>query len=362
MELSDELILSYYRPVAAIHREHGVELVQHTETGKFFVKKRLTVYNREIFEYLRDHPVSGTPRIYAVVEDEGILTVIEEYLSGDSLQEILEVRGTFPEEKVVEMAFQLMEIVGRLHHGSPPILHRDIKPSNLILSPDGRLKLLDFNAAKYASECQSRDTVLMGTAGFAAPEQYGFAASGVQTDIYALGVLFNVLLTGKLPTEQAAEGKLSFIIRRCTELNPRDRFSDIDELTASLHEICPDSGKTDTGIVGAGNWRRFLPPGFRSGSLLSRVTSACGYAFAFYVSASLQVETTSKAVLYLNRAGFLIMILLMIFFTGNYRGIQSILPISRSKNIWIRIAGILIYDVGIALVVIFWIVMLEGIL
>ena len=76
----------------------------------------------------------------------------------------------------------------------PPIIHRDIKPSNIIITAYNRAVLLDFNAAIYYS-CQStEDTILLGTQGYASPEQYGFGSSSPQTDIYSMGILFRELL------------------------------------------------------------------------------------------------------------------------------------------------------------------------
>ena len=79
---------------------------------------------------------------------------------------------------------------------TPPIVHRDIKPSNIILTEDGRIVLIDLNAARLNDKNRSHDTQLIGTAGFAAPEQYGFAASSPRADLYAAGILMRVLLTG----------------------------------------------------------------------------------------------------------------------------------------------------------------------
>ncbi|MCD8104401.1 MAG: serine/threonine protein kinase [Lachnospiraceae bacterium] len=237
MTLEEQAILSYYRPVADIRAEHGISLVQDDRSGKFYVKKCLTVYNAEIFRALQEHPIPGTPKIYAAIEDadKAVLTVIEEYLPGDSLQELLDTRGIFLEAQVISIALELTSIVRSLHQSEPAIIHRDIKPSNVLLTPDGQVKLLDFNAAKFAaSDEQGRDTVLLGTRGFAAPEQYGFAASSVQTDLYAIGVLMNVLLTGKLPAEQMAEGSLSEIIATCTQIDPKNRYASAEALIHAL--------------------------------------------------------------------------------------------------------------------------------
>ncbi|MCC8046653.1 MAG: serine/threonine protein kinase [Clostridiales bacterium] len=410
MTLEEQAILSYYRPVADIRAEHGISLVQDDRSGKFYVKKCLTVYNAEMFRALQEHPIPGTPKIYAAIEDAGkaVLTVIEEYLPGDSLQELLDTRGIFPEAQVISIALELTSIVRSLHQSEPAIIHRDIKPSNVLLTPDGQVKLLDFNAAKFAaSDEQGRDTVLLGTRGFAAPEQYGFAASSVQTDFYAIGVLMNVLLTGKLPAEQMAEGSLSEIIATCTQIDPKNRYASAEALIQALQNNSglarqqpdsahikdnwqpltpeyanverqqdkskhakddwqqpnPEYAEGDRQLVDSTHakndqlqtssahtqktWRRFLPPGFRSGSALHMAAAAIGYFLLIDCTITLQVDTDSRFEVILNQAAFSLAGLSVIFFTCNYLGIQARLPLSRSTKWPMRIAGVLLYDAAI---------------
>lgn len=92
-EKEDRLVLSAYRDVADIRSDGHVKLVQNTCSGKFFVKKVLSVYHKGIYEWLLKNPVPGMPRIYFVSEDRDTLTVIEEYLSGDTLESILGEKG-----------------------------------------------------------------------------------------------------------------------------------------------------------------------------------------------------------------------------------------------------------------------------
>ena len=134
------------------------------------------------------------------------------------------------EVRKVNYIKQVIEGVGFLHkHG---IVHRDIKPSNVILTEDGRIILIDLNAAKFTNEFKDRDTRLIGTKGFAAPEQFGFGSSTPQTDIYALGVLMKTLLSDSVTNK-----KLSVIINKCLELNPDDRFKSVIQLKTRLSKI-----------------------------------------------------------------------------------------------------------------------------
>ncbi len=344
MTVNDELTLSYYRPVADLCARHGVKLVQHTQTGKFYVQKTLTVYNTDIFAQLKAQPIPNTPQIFELVEDGSTCIVIEEYLPGSSLQELLESNTHFDESEVFSIAMQLSLIVSDLHHRNPPIIHRDIKPSNILLSPDHVVKLLDFNAAKTENDQETRDTVLLGTFGYAAPEQYGFAASNVQTDLYAIGTLINVLLTGCLPSEKQAEGPFARIIKKCTELDPKNRFENIDALIASLKKterrVVPQNRnpEPETGR------RKFLPPGFRTGDPSHIALAVFGYFFLFYVGFTVTTASVPASALPAYRFVFVLMLLAELFFTCDYCRIQSFLPLTRSASLWKRVPGILLYD------------------
>lgn len=234
MEVDAALCLSFYRDIATLNEAHGVDLVQHVETKAIYVKKTLTVYDLQVFQHLKDHPVTGIPRIEELVETDGRLYVIEEYISGRSLREALAASGPLSPAEALACLRQLCDILRPLHNLSPPIVHRDIKPSNLLLTPAGRLYLVDFNAAKETSDTKARDTVLLGTAGYAAPEQYGFSPSQPTADIYALGVLLNEMLTGKLPQEELADGPLTAVIQKCLRMEPSQRYQTVDLLLGEL--------------------------------------------------------------------------------------------------------------------------------
>ena len=79
VEISQRLSISYYKVVATINEPHKIYLVQHQETGKFFVKKILDVYSIDVYRYLREHPIQGIPQVIDFYEDNSTLTLIEEY-------------------------------------------------------------------------------------------------------------------------------------------------------------------------------------------------------------------------------------------------------------------------------------------
>ena len=98
---NQEMPLSCYEEISQLNKDHRVSIVRQRGTGKIYVKKILSVYSLAVYSALYDHPVKHTPRICALYEDRGTLTVIEEYISGDSLEEILEKRGPLTEQETI---------------------------------------------------------------------------------------------------------------------------------------------------------------------------------------------------------------------------------------------------------------------
>ena len=112
-------------------------------------------------------------------------------------------------------------------------VHRDIKPENVILRGADTV-LIDFDAARLHKPQAEADTQVLGTTGFAAPEQYGLGQSDTRTDIYSLGVLMNVMLTGEHPSRKLAEGRMGRVIQRCTQVNPAKRYKNVLRLMEAL--------------------------------------------------------------------------------------------------------------------------------
>lgn len=336
MTIEQELQLSYYRQVAEIQKEHGVFLVQDIRSGALYVKKQLTVYNREIYQYLLEHPIENVPRLVLVIEDAGILTIVEEYIAGATLEELSANNGLFSQDRAAELAIQLCDILESFHSCSPAIVNRDIKPANLKLTPDGVLKLVDLNTAKRSDPASTEDTVLLGTQGYAAPEQYGFGSSGVQTDIYAVGVLMNELVTGKLPKEQLADGPLGRIIAKCVELDPKERYQSAAALRqALLLRNNPQAARV------------FGIPGFRSKNPLLWIFSALGYGMLLLIGVDLQLEYAGPVWLWIYRLGFIATVLFIVLLNGNYCKIRWLSSLAQHQNPALRWAVLLMADLAL---------------
>lgn len=156
--------------------------------------------------------------------------VLEEYIDGVTVAEVME-SGRYRYLGAKRVLRSVCDALSVLHQRG--IIHRDVKPENVMISKDGRVVLIDLNASRKVSAA-SKDTVIMGTVGYAAPEQLGLSQSDARTDIYAAGVLLNVMLTGSFPTERLAKGKAGRIVRRCTALNADERFQSAEKLKNAL--------------------------------------------------------------------------------------------------------------------------------
>ena len=330
MTIQEELQLSYYKQISTLNASHNVFLVQHVETGKLYVKKILSVYDKAVYDELCEYPLENTPRIYVVVEDDSRLIIIEEYINGETLEEIVQRDGPLSESNAVQILMQLCVIVNGLHSYFPPIIHRDLKPSNVIVSNDGIVKLLDMNAAKHYKGSSGEDTQLIGTVGYAAPEQYGFGESSVQTDIYALGVLLNYLVTGDIPKRSLATGQIGHIVEKCTAIDPNDRYQNAAELFSALEKYRP-SDKTKAAL-----FIKWLPPGFRT---LNPVKIFL-YVIFFMAAMQLDVKNAPSGKEWIDKTFFLVFFLVAVAFIGNYMDIWHVFRADRIKQPILRIVWI----------------------
>ena len=132
-----------------------------------------------------DHP--SLPRIVDIIDNGITIYVVMDYIEGESLDKILGEFGAQPEELVIGWAKQLCDALSYLHSQKPPIIYRDMKPANVMLKPEGNIKIIDFGIAREYKEQNLSDTTVLGTKGYAPPEQYN-GQTDARSDIYALGM------------------------------------------------------------------------------------------------------------------------------------------------------------------------------
>lgn len=201
----------------------------HKRTGKAYVFRHY-IGDGNVYRKLLEVSCPNLPQVIEVAEQDGKVAVLEEYIQGDTLEELLK-GALFTPKEVRQIIRQLCQGLWILH--AMGAVHRDIKPENVILRDTGAV-LLDFDASRIYKAAQGSDTQVLGTTGYAAPEQYGISQTDGRADIYSLGVLMNVMLTGKHPSTVLAGGRMGRIILRCTMMNPEKRFQTIRHLMNAL--------------------------------------------------------------------------------------------------------------------------------
>jgi serine/threonine protein kinase len=161
-----------------------------------------TTFQREVSLLSKlDHP--NLPRVYEHFQTTGQWFLVMDFIAGETLEEYQSkaLNRRLLLSEVLDIGLQLCTVLDHLHSHQPPIVFRDLKPANIMRAPTGQLYLIDFGIARYFKPGQAKDTVALGSLGYAAPEQYGKAQTTPRADIYSLGAVLHQLLTTSDPSE-----------------------------------------------------------------------------------------------------------------------------------------------------------------
>ena len=224
-------ILQNYQLVTVLSSKNGGKVL-HLRSKKLQKDLVLRSYPQAIEAYRKLLSVCtfALPEVYDVTDLEDGQIVLEEFIPGLTVAQIMET-GTYRKSGAIKVMKAVCSALSVLHDKG--IVHRDLKPENVMITPQGRVVLLDLNASRQISAA-NKDTVIMGTVGYASPEQLGITQSDTRTDIYAAGVLLNVMLTGVHPSQKIASGYYGQIVRKCTAINPDNRFQSAQRLEKAL--------------------------------------------------------------------------------------------------------------------------------
>lgn len=375
MTLEEESRLSFYRELTVLDEKKNIVLVQDIRNSELCVKKTLDIYSRDVYEQLASVRIEGVPAVKECVADDGKLIVVEEYVQGRSLKQVLDEQGLLNEEQAYEIAVQLVDILVRLHQLEPAIVHRDIKPSNIIIEKNGHVNLIDFNAARHVNADKNEDTRMLGTVYFAAPEQFGFGQSDERTDIYGLGATINYIMTGDKPGAGIAECIFSDILKKCLMVDAKDRYQSAEELRGVLdmlnYSIVQDNRKKAETAFGKDNtisvvrtyrnirdiivkmyrkyqkrnydidtsWRRYLLPGFRRLNVVYCLIALVWYAVIVWMTITFAVTDSKTGIpvtggeLTMYKIVVFVLLFGMTMWFGNYLNIRRKLPGMKKINV-----------------------------
>ena len=212
-----------------------ISLLRHNGSGQRFVLLDQPG-DAAIYRSLMSVRCAHLPEIYELAEEDGRLLVLEEFIPGDTLQDLVDC-SLLPEKNAREITLQICQALYVMH--GLGLVHRDVKPSNVLIHGD-RAVLIDFSASRFMkvspdeASGEGHDTVILGSPGYAAPEQHGLSRTDGRADLYSLGVMLNVMVTGDHPSRKLAGGRLGRVISRCTMTNPKKRYSDVVHLMEAL--------------------------------------------------------------------------------------------------------------------------------
>ncbi len=244
MTAKDTVLFGKYQLIRILGqgRNGDVFLARHLELDAYRAIKRVLKSSARCEQFRREalllkrlkHPC--IPIVYDLEEDSQFSYLVEEFLEGDSLYDLVQSRGPLNQDAVIRYGIQICGLVQYLHSAETiPILYLDLQPRNLLVC-HGQVKLLDFDRSDTlmeANEVEER----YGTEGFVAPEQRNGGYLDVRTDVYQIGAILAYMSVGAPQAEGSGmtlPGELGSIIRRCRQADPDRRYASADEVAEAL--------------------------------------------------------------------------------------------------------------------------------
>lgn len=247
---------AYHVERVLAHGPYGVtELVTIDGAGPFVRKKIPLQYaRRRLWSTIAECHSPRLPHIEATYELPDWFVVVYDYVDGITLEQYIAECGRLSASEAAHDIAQLCEAVGELHqHG---VIHRDITPANIIMASDG-LHLIDFGIARerIGGAERTHDTTTLGTWGYAAPEQYGFAATDARSDVYAIGAVLGFMLTGIQPSDKVqyerlltddnvVDSRMRAIVERACAFEPSARPANAGALQSLINHTDANNSST----------------------------------------------------------------------------------------------------------------------
>ncbi|MBQ9530678.1 MAG: serine/threonine protein kinase [Eubacterium sp.] len=290
-----------------IIKEIGSDTLLAEKDSIKYVLKRIDFGDIEIIKALMNLNNTNIVGFIELITIGEKFYCVEEYIDGITLDEYIKQNGALSDERAMSIVYEICLGLSDIHKLG--IVHRDINPSNIMLDKFGRVKIIDFGISRTNKADKSKDTRILGTQGYAAPEQYGFSQTNAKSDIYSLGILINYIKTASLPDEVIADGLLGEIAQKCTRIDDSQRYESVDEIITALK-----TGRAN------GNKGKYVLPGFRSGKTLNMIISSIYYIFTVIVFLGYLIDPIdhSTDIYFSMFVLFLLIVPVFIFF--NYLG------------------------------------------
>lgn len=297
---------AYYKEIGLLGEDEktAMKLVRNEE-GNTLLCKRIDSSLLPIYRKLINVEHENIVTVYGITKDEYGILVVMEYFPSKTLEEKMLENGIFSIRDIAKGVSTIHDL---------GIVHRDLSANNILIDKSGRVKITDFGIARMYDKDKNADTRILGTHGYAAPEQFGFIQTDRKADVYAIGVLMNVMLSGKMPNEKLYKGdsKLMDIIQRCTSMKPADRY-EIEEIVDLLGYKISNISILKRRIIKS-------IPGFRSGNKVKMTLAIIEYLYMTYIYFAFGIAGILKKQMFgiISFLGFLGATLGLGYFVGSF--------------------------------------------
>ncbi len=217
-----------------LHVKRAIKRIQVGEGSKSYIAASV-ISEANVLRKVR-HP--ALPRIADIFREDGNINLVMEYIEGRSLEQVIKTT-VLTEAQIIDIGLEICSALKCLHSMKPPVIYRDMKPSNIMVRPDGHICLIDFGTAKrFLKGGSKKDTTLLGTYGYAAPEQF-MGRTDERSDIYSLGMTLRACVNehGGRSHRTRISKNLKKIIEKCTQEKPGARYRDVDALMSELKKL-----------------------------------------------------------------------------------------------------------------------------
>lgn len=265
--LPNELVDKYtYHSCIKDTNDKVIYILLYKETTRRYILKSTlsdslesVVKEHYILKKLKEATCPGIPDVFELCSFNGRDYLVEEYIPGTTLHDLIEAGRTFTIAEILSIAIQLCDILYHFHYMNPPIIHRDISPKNIILSSINKVSIIDMGIAREYDILKEEDTYVSGTPVLAPPEQFGYGQTEVRSDIYSFGILLYYLYNKDFvinPQALSALPKgLLTIIKKCTSFSPQMRYKNIKVLKAKLLKLSNSIKYSDKPAVFLSHYR-----------------------------------------------------------------------------------------------------------
>ena len=311
--------------------EKTVQLVKNCLDQKFYIKKIMRdCAELQIYRQLMQHPHPGIPMLYEATRRGETCILVEEFINGTTLEYVLSERS-LDDAAIHHIMQQLLSAVEHLHSLQPPVIHRDIKPGNIMVLEHLEIRLIDFEIARVFKQDKNRDTRVMGSAGYASPEQYGFHQSDCRSDIYAIGAVLKTMVQ-KDVTAKDIHSPFQHIIETCMQLDPDKRYQSVGELQKALG-YCEEKSLPHASV----SVLLSQLPGIRRDSAAKRLLFLAYYGLCIILGASMTVTPPPPPYsLICQRIAFGLCLAIIPAITVNAGNVRELLPLQDHGRASIR--------------------------